>query len=117
MAKKGKIEVIKSDGTWDSKYGLMYKFKVTIGGDTGELLAKSDKLKYEIGEEVEYEFTPGDFPKIKIIPAQKPFGGNKPNPAAFAMSYAKDLVVADKIVLGDISKYADLIYNWIKSKE
>lgn len=43
-------------------------------------------------------------------------GGKKANNAAFAMAYAKDLVIAGKIELKDLSGYADKIYSWIESK-
>lgn len=43
-------------------------------------------------------------------------GAKKVNNAAFAMSYAKDLVIAGKIELKDLSTYADKIHTWIESK-
>lgn len=46
------------------------------------------------------------------------FGGKKTvNNAAFAMSYAKDLVVAGKVEMKDLLPSADKIYNWIESKK
>lgn len=46
------------------------------------------------------------------------FAKAKPaNNAAFAMSYAKDLVVADKIKFDQLIPAADKIYNWIESKK
>lgn len=43
-------------------------------------------------------------------------GGKKANNAAFAMAYAKDLVIADKIKFDQLIPAADKIYSWIESK-
>jgi hypothetical protein len=48
------------------------------------------------------------------------FAGGAPkkvNNAAFAMSYAKDLVVADKVKIEQLLPTADKIFNWIESKK
>jgi hypothetical protein len=58
--------------------------------------------------------------KFKLISKGGGFGGGrpaqKPNNAAFSMSYAKDLVVADKVKIDQLIPTADKILNWINSK-
>ena len=52
----------------DSKYGgTFYKFEVEMeNGNAGEYSSKTkDQDKFVVGEEVQYEFVDGKFPKIK----------------------------------------------------
>ena len=66
MTKKGIVTNVQANGTWEGKYGVMYKFEVSIGDDTGQYLSKSaEQNKFVVGQEVEYEFTGGQYPKIK----------------------------------------------------
>jgi len=67
MIKKGIVKNVQANGTWEGQYGLMYKFEVTIGDDTGQCLCKTDKCKFEVGQETEYEFIGGKYPKIKSV--------------------------------------------------
>ena len=69
MIKKSKVTRVTGNGTWEGKYGLMYKFEIEMeNGDIGEYSAKMEKqLKFIEGEEVEYEFIGGDWPKIKPV--------------------------------------------------
>ena len=65
--KKSKVKQVQPNGTWEGNYGLMYKFEVTFeNGDVGEYSSKSEQqTKFIEGEETEYEFTAGKFPKVK----------------------------------------------------
>lgn len=66
------------------------------------------------------EITPNGNYADKIKLKKQGFAGGAPkkvNNAAFAMSYAKDLVVADKIKFDQLIPAADKIYNWIESKK
>ena len=67
MIKKGIVKNVQANGTWEGQYGLMYKFEVTIGDDTGQCMSKSDKCRFEVGQETKYEFIDGKYPKIKPI--------------------------------------------------
>jgi len=69
MTKKSKVVRVAGNGTWEGKYGLMYKFEVEMeNGDIGEYSSKSkDQNKFVEGQETEYEFLDGQFPKIKPI--------------------------------------------------
>ena len=67
MIKKGIVKNVQPNGTWEGQYGLMYKFEVTIGDDTGQCMSKSDKCRFEVGQETKYEFIDGKYPKIKPV--------------------------------------------------
>ena len=69
MNKKGTPINIQANGTWEGKYGLMYKFEIEMdNGDIGEYSSKiKDQTKFEVDKETEYEFIDGDFPKIKPV--------------------------------------------------
>lgn len=65
------------------------------------------------------DITPGQgtFPPTVKQRKAGGFGAKKVNNAAFAISYAKDLVIADKINFDQLLPAADKIYNWIESKK
>ena len=67
--KKSKVTSVQSNGTWEGRFGLMYKYEVGFeNGDSGEYSSKSENQnKFIIGEETEYEFIDGKFPKVKPI--------------------------------------------------
>ena len=67
--KKSKITNVASSGTWDSQYGVMYRFEITMdNGDVGQALTKREQQEtYVIGDTIAYEFTDGKFPKIKRV--------------------------------------------------
>ena len=66
------------------------------------------------------QITPKEgYPDDVKLPKKNGFGGGMPrkaNNAAFAMAYAKDLVVAGKVEMKDLLPSADKIYQWIESK-
>jgi len=105
MNSKGKVESVKANGSYDGKYGLMYKYEVHIGEHTGEYSSKkyatkeADGFPFVIGSEVEYEFIDGQYPKIKPVQSGNWSGVNRKNGgnASFALSYAKDVLVASYI--------------------
>ena len=130
---KANVQSVEAKGTYDSKYGLMYKYEVHIGEHVGEYSSKKYATKeaegfpFVIGIEVEYEFVDGQYPKIKTISnfsgggySGKKAGGN----ASFALSYAKDVLVADwvsttkekatgTLTTEDMFNLADKMVKWI----
>lgn len=120
---KGKVESVKSTGTYDSKYGLMYKYTVHIGDHTGEYSSKkystydTDGFPFIIGSEVEYEFIDGQFPKIK--PAQTNYTGynnsKKSSNTSFGVSYCKDLIVAGKLDIEQWEAASEKIINFMNN--
>lgn len=65
--KRSKVTNVQPNGTWEGQYGLMYKFEVTMeNGDVGGYMSKSqDQTKFVVGQEVDYNYTGGQYPKIK----------------------------------------------------
>ena len=65
--KKSKVTNVQGNGTWDGKYGMMYKFDINMeNGDAGEYSSKNlDQTKFVVGQEVDYEFYGGQYPRIK----------------------------------------------------
>lgn len=134
--KQSKITAIQNNGTYNSKFGLMYQYEITLeNGDSGDYSSKNytaiDELPFAIGEEIYYEFEmyQGKYPKIKKPsknPPQEgqsfpPSGGgfkSKGGNGAFALSYAKDLGIAmigqgQKIGSAEIMAVADAFKKWL----
>jgi len=67
QVKKSTVKQVQANGTWEGKYGVMYKFDVEMtNGDVGQYMSKSQNQdKFKQGDVVDYQFTAGDFPKIK----------------------------------------------------
>ena len=78
--KKSTVKNVQSNGTWEGKFGVMYKYEIEMtNGDTGQYMSKSDSQdKFKKGDVVDYEWHPGDFPKIKPDNSDynKKFGDN-----------------------------------------
>lgn len=129
--KKGVVTSVTGNGTWDSKYGTMYKFEVSFdNGDAGEYNSKSqDQTKFVIGQEAEYTITSRDYngnTYYTIKPAQ-PAGGytgggykakadpekDKRIAKLAVLKSATELVVADKIGRQDIFVIADEMMKWV----
>ena len=95
MIKKSKVTNVQANGTWEGKFGLMYKNEVEFeNGDIGEYSSKTQyQDKFVEGKETEYEFIGGKFPKVKPVYQQpKSFGGG------FSGGYKKDDNVQKMIV-------------------
>ena len=65
--KKSTVKNVQSNGTWEGKYGVMYKYEIEMtNGDSGQYMSKNQNQdKFKQGMVVDYEFHAGDFPKIK----------------------------------------------------
>lgn len=65
--KKSTVKNVQSNGTWEGKFGIMYKYDIEMtNGDTGQYMSKSENQdKFRQGDVVSYEFHGGDYPKIK----------------------------------------------------
>ena len=42
MIKKAVVRSVQPNGTWEGKYGMMYKYEVQIGEDVGEYSSKME---------------------------------------------------------------------------
>jgi hypothetical protein len=95
MIKTSKVKSVQANGTWEGKFGMMYKFEVAFqDGSVGEYSSKSkDQNKFVVGEETEYEFIDGNFPKVKPVYQKPDFVSN-----GVSGSYKKDDNVQKMIV-------------------
>ena len=91
--KTSKVKRVTGNGTWEGNYGMMYKFEVEFeNGDCGEYSSKMEnQTKFVAGEEANYEFIDGKFPKVKPYYAPPQSNGQPIN-------YKKDDNVQDLIV-------------------
>tara|TARA_R110002110_G_scaffold25909_3_gene95944 strand:- start:3103 stop:3531 length:429 start_codon:yes stop_codon:yes gene_type:complete len=95
MIKKSKVKSVQANGTWEGKFGMMYKFEVEFENeDFGEYSSKTqDQTKFVIGQEMEYEYIDGHFPKVKPVYQKPDFASN-----GFSGGYKKDDNVQKMIV-------------------
>ena len=78
MIKKSTVKSVQANGTWEGKFGMMYKFEVEFENeDFGEYSSKTqDQTKFVIGQEMEYEYIDGHFPKVKPVYQKPDFASN-----------------------------------------
>ena len=95
MIKKSKVKSVQANGTWEGKFGVMYKFEIEFENeDAGEYSSKTqDQNKFVEGQEMEYEFIDGHFPKVKPVYQKPDFVSN-----GVSGSYKKDDNVQKMIV-------------------
>tara|TARA_R100000951_G_C2645216_1_gene182337 strand:- start:447 stop:944 length:498 start_codon:yes stop_codon:yes gene_type:complete len=129
MIKKGIVGSVQSNGTWEGKYGMMYKYEVTIGEDVGEYSSKSENQnKFVVGQEAEYEYIGGQYPKIKPVSTFQPNsgggfkGGNDSDRQMMivkqsSLNRAVDMVIGDKLAMKDVLTTAQKFTDWVMSSE
>ena len=131
--KASKIKSVSFDREWSNPNGIVYYHTVEFeNGDKGQVGTKEKMpAKLAVGTEHSYELETTDRGnKIKITQPANSFGGGggkfvqKPfehDAASFAMSYAKDIYIANMSQPIsqpiDLYKQADAIYNWLISKK
>jgi hypothetical protein len=95
MIKTSTVKNVQANGTWEGKFGMMYKFEVEFENeDAGEYSSKTqDQTKFVEGQEMEYEFIDGNFPKVKPVYQKPDFASN-----GFSGGYKKDDKVQKMIV-------------------
>ena len=78
--KNSKVTSVQPNGTWEGKFGLNYKFEISFeNGDVGEYSSKNkEQNKFIVGQQTDYEYTDGKFPKVKPVYI-KPDNFNKSN--------------------------------------
>jgi len=129
MEKTSKVLSVQANGSWDGKFGTMYKFELGFeNGDTGEYSSKSsDQKKFIQGQDATYtiDISNPTYPKIKPIFNQSggSFGGgfSKENPERQKMivkqsslKVAADLCIAnDKADLDSVFVVAEKIVEWV----
>ena len=127
---KAKIKTVKFLKESEGKFGLMYSFSITYIVDGEEKTAyytskSKDQKKFIEGQESEFteeeKLGTNDRPYLVIKPIQaggynqsgfgKALKKEQSKYSGFAMSYAKDLVIADKITLEQISTYTEKMFK------
>ncbi len=86
MIKKSVVKQAQANGTWEGKFGTMFKHEIAFeNGDSGEYSSKDqNQTKFVVGQETEYEFIDGKYPKVK------PINNWQPNAQAFTPKQSKD---------------------------
>tara|TARA_R110002020_G_scaffold272706_1_gene487764 strand:- start:425 stop:862 length:438 start_codon:yes stop_codon:yes gene_type:complete len=128
MIKKSKVTNVQGGGTWSPKDNpdkIFYGFEVEMeNGDIGQYSSiKQDQDKFVVGQEVEYEFTGGKFPKVKPVYQKSGFGGGSKGGYTDAdkMRMAKSVAIKSASIFyqqRDVKKevikaFADFCYDYI----
>lgn len=117
--KKGIVKKITSNGEWKEFHKWMYEME---NGDKGDCLTKADKPSHHEGEEIEYNIeSQGKYSKI-VFPKK---GGGRRNDPEFekwrnrlivnqsSLKAAVDLVIADKIEIGQLHDSMKKFTKWV----
>ena len=88
-------------------------------GEVGLANHKTVEAKYKEGDSVNYEVSKDKQGnnKFSFLTVDKPFNNysnKKPSQGSFALSYAKDLLIADKISYDQLIPTANKFNNWLK---
>tara|TARA_R110002020_G_scaffold144707_2_gene317798 strand:- start:261 stop:683 length:423 start_codon:yes stop_codon:yes gene_type:complete len=123
--KTSKVISVQANGTWEGKYGVMYKHEVAFeNGDAGEYSSKSaDQNKFIEGKETEYEFIDGKFPKVKPINNFQQGGSFSAAPKSdkvqeyivkqSSLKAAVDFVIANGGDTKTVIDTAEVFANWV----
>lgn len=126
--KNAKVTAVTPNGTWESKYGLMYKFEVTLdNGDAGQMNGKSPDCKWAVGDEVTYdissrEYNGNTYHTIKPVTDYQPGKGGsyKKDPATEkrivrmnVLQRAVDLVLHDRVPMKEVLVIAEKFEAWV----
>lgn len=113
-------------GARQTNFGEIHNYFIELeNGDKGYASLKKQSDKLDAGKEIDYTIEvvkteKGEFNKIKLV-NKTPFGvGAKEKPQekmiGFAMSYTKDLIIADKIKIESLESTFDKIYSIMVNK-
>lgn len=129
MIKKGVVKNVQANGTWQLKDGskTFYKHEVIFdNGDTGEYSSiMQEQTKFVVGQETEYEFIDGKFPKIKPVNTFQQ-GNFTPKAKDDVQEYivkqsslkcATDFVIANGGDVKSIIDTAEIFTNWVLKGE
>ena len=121
-----KVKSVQPNGTYESAHGTLFKFEYEM--EDGVVLAANHKSQdgfLKAGESVEYTIKGtnayGNYgsvskPKQPYAPNGNSYSKKTGGNASFALSYAKDLVVAGKVEVKQILDIAEKLNNWLNSK-
>jgi len=127
---KALIKEIKFHKEFESKFGTLFSHKVTYQGNDGEVKTgfysskKKEQTFFHIGQEPEFTEEHRDTkggPMTIIKPVRESNFSNYGRAAkkeqsrysGFAVSYCKDLIVADKLDIKDWEAASKKVFNWM----
>ena len=126
MNKKSKVVSVQANGTWKTKDGskTFYKYEVAFeNGDSGEYSSISaEQNKFVEGQETEYEFIDGKFPKVKPVSnfqqsgyATVKKGDNREKSIVrqSSLKCATDFVIANGGDEARVIELADMFTTWV----
>jgi hypothetical protein len=129
MEKTSKVTRATANGTWNSNYGMLYRFEVEFeNGDVGEYLSKkAEQTMFKVGESMMYtldgkEYNGKMFYKIKPIPQQPPtaFPAKVKDPETdkritrmSVLKVAGDLAINGSIQLQEVLAYAQIFEQYV----
>ena len=126
---KALIEAINYLETFDSRFGTKHKFEVVYDGKVATFLSNEKEQKiFKEGVENEFDETQVLMENVTVFNIKPPGKKGKSNfskqlkreqskYSGFAMSYAKDLVVAGMIKPKDIFTEAMKMMNWMVEQD
>ena len=137
MKMKSKPTNVQANGTWESKFGLMYQFDIEMeDGNIGQYSSPkytnkdSDDFPFKVGEEREYVFEAHEkFPKIKLpkkdFQPSFQFNGKKDTSRELMITRQSSLARAveilihntDKVKADDVIQLADKFTKWVMKEE
>lgn len=127
---KATVTAAQPTGQWESSYGTLYTFNVTLSdGANGEVNSKSPTLRFNIGDEVEYETPkPGKLKLNKPNPMGGSYsnntggakasygGGSKDYSKQHALNAACTFLNGSKATKEQITFLADYFTTWLKGE-
>lgn len=121
---KAKIEKVEFQKEYQTKFGTLFLFKVHYDGKVGFYSSKKkDQKKFVAGKDAEFSvYEKSDKDRVwtiikPIYEGQQQSNYSRKQKAeqsrysGFAVSYAKDLVVADKLPIAELGDYATVLFN------
>jgi hypothetical protein len=131
MEKQGVVSAVTGNGTWQSQYGLFYKFEVAFdNGDVGTYMSKdANQSKFVVGQQASYLYEGKQasngqtYYNVKVPQVQGAGGGGggfKKDPEESkrivkqsSLKLAVDLCVNSHIRQDEILNYADIFTRWV----
>ena len=127
---KATVTAAQPTGQWESSYGTLYTFNVTLSdGANGEVNSKSPTLRFNVGDEVEYETPkPGKLKLNKPNPMGGSYsnntggakasygGGSKDYSKQHALNAACTFLNGSKATKEQITFLADYFTTWLKGE-
>ena len=130
MEKQAVVASVQGNGTYQGQYGLLYKWEVTFdNGDWGTAMTKEERQStWVVGKEVKYdiqskEYNGRQYFNVKAV-QDKPAGGGGAKYAKdpetekriarmSVLKAATDLVIAEKLSMGELLIYAEVFEKWV----